>query len=439
MQNFVQVVVCGAGASGLATARELVDKGVAVKILEARDRIGGRVFTKYDIEEYPIELGAEFIHGENTVIVKLAHDYQATLVEIPRMSNLLWTDDCMSTCVKPVNQQTVETQKSIRLVKDTYRSIETESIFEKNDFSILEYFHSKSVKSKECKTILDILICQTWCSTPERLSVFDLQREFLVDNSGSKEYKIKDGYGAILDKLAVGMDISLNSVVKCVDWSNEKLKILFCNKHGVVEEIHCEKVVISIPVNFILDIDFFPPLPKKKLDAITSFDMNNGIKVSLGFSEHLWDNTVSYLCHNGMFPRWWVQSYGIDDDQPTICSYITGEKADLIDQYKESEVIELALQELSFLLNIKYQVLCAKLTHKFVFSWGKEVFTKGAYATQKIGKASARKDLYEAIEEKIYFCGEATAFWTNPQTVHGAIESGHHVASDILADYKKRK
>ncbi len=60
-----RIIVLGAGAAGLAAARKLHDEGLAVTVLEARDRVGGRAFTSYDIASHPVELGAEFVHGEN--------------------------------------------------------------------------------------------------------------------------------------------------------------------------------------------------------------------------------------------------------------------------------------------------------------------------------------------------------------------------------------
>src|SRR5438132_723663 len=74
-----RIIVVGAGAAGLAAARRLHDAGHDVTVLEARDRLGGRTWTDYDLAGHPVELGAEFVHGEHVVTWDLlrAHGLEA--------------------------------------------------------------------------------------------------------------------------------------------------------------------------------------------------------------------------------------------------------------------------------------------------------------------------------------------------------------------------
>ncbi|MCA9905800.1 MAG: FAD-dependent oxidoreductase, partial [Anaerolineae bacterium] len=101
------VIVVGAGAAGLAAARLLQDAGLEVCVLEARDRIGGRIWTANDFADFPVELGAEFIHGERTVTNALISEAGLQTIEVDRKGGLFWSDggkavpcrqSCYETC-----------------------------------------------------------------------------------------------------------------------------------------------------------------------------------------------------------------------------------------------------------------------------------------------------------------------------------------------------
>ena len=89
----LDTLIIGAGAAGLGAARELRDAGERVVVLEARDRVGGRAWTSYDLAPHPVELGAEFVHGENVVAWKYLEQYglhtndQLTLINIHGWNN----------------------------------------------------------------------------------------------------------------------------------------------------------------------------------------------------------------------------------------------------------------------------------------------------------------------------------------------------------------
>jgi monoamine oxidase len=70
------ILIIGAGAAALAAANELLSVGHTVTVLEARDRVGGRAWTSYDLAPHPVELGAEYIHGENVTTWKYLEQYR---------------------------------------------------------------------------------------------------------------------------------------------------------------------------------------------------------------------------------------------------------------------------------------------------------------------------------------------------------------------------
>jgi monoamine oxidase len=114
---------------------------------------------------------------------------------------------------------------------------------------------------------------------------------------------------------------------------------------------------------------------------------------------------------------------GFETKKPTICCYLTHDRARFIDEKNEKEALEFGLEDLSKLLNLDVETMKNHLVQSRRCSWESGKFTKRAYSTVKIGKKNARKDLLEPIGS-LLFCGEACAIYSNPQTVHGAIDSG---------------
>lgn len=114
-----------------------------------------------------------------------------------------------------------------------------------------------------------------------------------------------------------------------------------------------------------------------------------------------------------------------------------------MDSIDSHEALEIGLNELAELLGgtgnifkinkkepptrLKNNLITSKLV-----SWGKEKYTKGGYACPKVGKAAARKELSKPIGAVLFFAGEATAYNSNPQTVHGALESGYRASHEAL-------
>jgi monoamine oxidase len=96
-------IVIGAGAAGIAAARKLVDEGQNILVLEARDRIGGRIWTATEFAQFPIELGAEFIHGENAVTHEIIQSLGLHTIDAPRKANLWFSDD-PNAVAKPLHQ-----------------------------------------------------------------------------------------------------------------------------------------------------------------------------------------------------------------------------------------------------------------------------------------------------------------------------------------------
>lgn len=138
---------------------------------------GGRICTNHDIVDFPLEFGAEFIHGEGAITHSILNTFGLNSTPVDRKSNLLWADYHQP--AKPsANQPIIK-----KLIQD-YNSIEHENI--KSDMSLGDFFRMKGWTENDIETA-DTIFAQTCCAPIDKLSVCDLKREMVSDKAGIKE------------------------------------------------------------------------------------------------------------------------------------------------------------------------------------------------------------------------------------------------------------
>jgi monoamine oxidase len=146
-------VIIGAGAAGLAAGRMLHDAGKKLLILEAQDRIGGRMFTDSSFADIPVELGAEFIHGENAATHRLLHEYGFSTTDAPRYKNMWWA---WADVAKPRASTPEAVQILLNELDEAYAAIvETDG-----DISLADYLRQKGFDAQAIG-FADVYFAQT--------------------------------------------------------------------------------------------------------------------------------------------------------------------------------------------------------------------------------------------------------------------------------------
>ena len=152
-------------------------------------------------------------------------------------------------------------------------------------------------------------------------------------------------------------------------------------------------------------------------------------KLFYRFREPLWDESLAYMMHTGLAARWWTSGYG-RPGAAVLCCFVTADRATQLDAMSAAEALQVGLDELAGLLgrsDLLEQCLAAKR-----IAWAHDPYARGGYAHLPPGAAAARPILAQPEKDRLFFAGEATAYDSNPQTVHGAIESGWRAAAEIL-------
>jgi monoamine oxidase len=417
-----EVLIIGGGVAGLTAARDLTRAGGQVTLIEARERLGGRILTDHSLG-YPVELGAEFVHGRPPETWELAEAAGLHLLEVsghPRtFAGGRWFDS--GKVMHEVNQifermSAVSADMSFQQYVEKQRDISSDGIEQARKF--VEGFHA---------------------ANPERVSVEWLRQTANAEDEidGAHSFRVSEGYERLVETLKNQIDMSrcdlcINTEVKEIHWSPHSATAV-----TVSGEIVAPKAIITLPLTLLKAgaVRFAPELPQEKRDAMQHLETGPVIRVSLCFRERFWENRdetreSSFLfTDDPSFPTWWTSN---PLQFPMLTAWAAGRYALALQGASHEQMIETALQSLSSIMTVTSRDLVARLERGFVHDWQADPFSRGAYSYVAVGGAGAERVLAEPVLDTLFFAGEATHPDGHNGTVHGAIATGIRAAKECL-------
>ena len=420
MKHATDVLVIGGGIAGLTVARQLTCAGLNVILLEARDRLGGRIFT-HSTADFPIELGAEFVHGRPEEIFGLAAEAGVPIVPVKgryrRKANGEWDD-------------------AGRLME------KVEKLFEKMpaggpDQSFLQYLEHSNA-SDEVKEQALRYVEGFHAANPSRISVHSLVRDTRAEEKidGDRQFRITSGYAGLVRATYDRIEhkhctIVLKTVVSEIRWRRGEVVVRTGNA-----EFHAARVVITLPLGVLkANCILFAPALSEKEDAMKFLEMGPVVRVVMCFREKFWEqepemNGLSFLfTDDPQFPTWWTSN---PLPSPILTGWAAGRYALMLKGLGMEAITTKAAESLARILKINLGQLQRQLLTSFVHDWQADPFFRGAYSYAAAGGIDAARELARPVEDTLYFAGEATNFEGYGGTVHGAIATGHRAAREVL-------
>lgn len=429
------VVIIGAGVSGIAAASELRKSGLSVLILEARDHVGGRAWTRHEPDlSAPIELGAEFIHGRVPETFELLREVGKAALDT---SGAHWR---------------LRDGKLVQNTEDLFGSIqvalERSNVLKQPDISF-DTWLSRSGEyglSPEAAAMARAFVEGFDAADPARVSAHFIAKEWgsggMLD---SPQFRPLGGYSSVLAALAGALDrenirLQLQTVVREVRWRRGSVEIdaAFLDQPFSVQAT-CAIVtlplgVLQAPVGASGTVRFVPGLDTKR-EALQQLVFGPVLKLSLRFRTAFWEkldggryeDAAFFHSAATAFPTFWT---ALPLRAPLLTAWIAGPKAARLSMYEMPEIVRQALDSLSTVFGGRPPSEF-ELEAAYLHNWQTDPFSRGAYSYIAVGGGDARRTLAEPLEGTLFFAGEATDTEGEAATVTGALQSGARAAREV--------
>ena len=436
----VDVVVIGAGAAGLAAARALHDAGLSVVILEARDRIGGRIHTHHEPGlPVPIELGAEFIHGEAPETQRVLDDAGLRSVDIegPRLEarkgRFRQADDYWQRMHRVLRYlRTSGPDESIREFLDRKPGGPSQAANRQLALQFVEGFQAADAR---------LISARANAGDADPTS----------DANAQRAGRVVDGYDGVIAALAAPVKryIRCSAIVTRVRWAGRRVEVESHAPEGRKRPtVRARRAIVTVPLGVLKaapgetgTIEFVPPL-EDKADALSKLAMGSVVRLILHFRTRFWtgervrraaglpslEGLTFVQTPDEEFPVWWTQ-YPLRT--PIVVGWRGGPGAASLVQLPTERLAERAIVALARAFGMPRRQLRGLLLGAWSHQWDHDPFTRGAYSYQMVDGMHAPEALARPLDGTLYIAGEATAPGGGTGTVDGAIGSGLRAAAQV--------
>jgi monoamine oxidase len=403
------VIVVGAGAAGLAAADELARAGLAVLVIEARDRVGGRCLTRrLPGVPVPVELGAEFIHGRP----------QATL-SLLRRAGIVAVDSTRTQLVAVGGKL-----QSVNIFAQAQRV--ARNGVKGKDVSFRAYLARQRVP-KLTRTLATMMVQGFDAADPARVSAREIREVWSGGGLGISQPRPDGGYGVMLEWLAHsavggGARLQLETPIQRLQWSRTSVK-LEGTFRGERWSAWAPRAVITLPIGVLPSLRI-----REKAAALARLASGPVIRVAMAFRSAFWEKehpgNAFFHSPESPFPTFWTP---LPMHAPLLTAWAGGPKAQRLTGKSPDFLLRQALASVRSALKTEEEPV-AFLMH----DWQADPFARGGYSYVRVGGTGAREQLAEPLEDTLYFAGEATDA-EQSGTVGGALASGLRAARDILS------
>jgi monoamine oxidase len=433
------VIVIGAGAAGLVAGRALAEAGWRVVILEARDRIGGRIWTRRvplaSGGSLAVELGAEFIHGlpeESWSIIRAAN---------------LGTHELAGTSLSYSNGR-------LHAGSEQYRG--TERLLENMmqwlarqpsgaDMSFAEYRKLAGVEWSAGQAAANYVEGFN-AADQNRISVAALVKQQRAEEAIDTDrlFRLDGAYADIPTYLAerfvgAGGELKLSAPVTKITWRRGEVGVQFQDAGGV-SQLRANRALITVPLGVLqAEVIEFVPRPSAVLRQANRLVMGEAMRLILVFKEKFWSehSDLSFLFTPSERPSTWWTSMPLET--PVLTAWAGGPKAASLLRLITSDgnagaLLDQALGALARVFALPLPDIRNRLLSWHLHDWQRDPYSRGAYSYVPVNALDAPDEMRGPVEDTLYFAGEHTDTSGHWGTVHAALATGMAAAHQLLGE-----
>jgi monoamine oxidase len=414
MPAHTDVVVIGAGAAGLAAAKELTRQGISFIVVEGSHRIGGRAYSEEIAHDVWFDLGCAYMVAgpdveshvdESNPFVDFAKSQGAVIEEYTYDSHYSYNGRLLDASEMNARElYYTECEAAIR----------------------------SSVEAGEDRAISELIDIENLFATPyiDMMAVTapkDLDEasaaDFYHKVAEHTEFNALDGYGNLVAQWGSDVKVSLNTRVESIDWSGQDVLV---NTVAGSIRARCLICTVSNGILAAQHIHFAPRLPDWKMEAIQAVPMGAENKIGVHFTKDVIGPEVA-----GYYQSWSSEAQGAYIDvnlmsTNVVSVFMGGRFSTWMERQGQQAAHEFAVDRIADLFGNDIR---QSVGRSIVTAWVTEPWTLGSYAAALPGQFHQRKLLPLAVDNKLFFAGEATARANG--TCHGAYWSGIRAAGEV--------
>jgi len=424
------VLVIGAGVAGLNAGRLLAQAGRRVAILEARNRIGGRIWTRpISLDDSqraaPVELGAEFVHGLPPATWSLIEEAALRTYEVE--GSALRFDGSRLT-MADIQQGSAE-----GVLEEMRQWIGQQA----SDLSFIDYLNGRVIDPITARAASNYVEGFD-AADQNRISVAALAKQQAAEDAiaADRLFRVEAGYAALPDFLAgrfiaAGGELMLDAPVKKISWKRGAVTVEVGGK-----QYHADRAVITVPLGVLqAEMIEFVPLPADILFHANRLAMGPVVKVVLVFKSKFWSEDLSFLlAPTEVPPTWWTP---MPHEAAMLTGWAGGPKAAGLLRLVTAEgdagaLLDQCLSTLAKIFARSLVDIRQMLSSWHMHDWQSDDYARGAYSYVPVGALDAPAKMSQPVEDTLHFAGEHTDTSGAWGTVHAALATGVTAGRRIL-------